>query len=131
MYEDLITRLYAHCNTDRSDAITNEAADALVAQNQRIALLKDMLFCRKKTLQKTTKNQLASLAINLFDNIDEANQFDPNELFFHCDKAYLLHLIEDFLDTIERNDGRYCLMPEDELAEAITKAKKLLGRDEP
>lgn len=131
MYEDLIERLYAHCNTDRSDAITNEAAAALEEQNRRIAALVDELFCRKKTLQKTTKNQLATLAINLFDNIDEANQFDPNELFYHCDKAYLLHLIEDFLDTIESNAGRYCLMPEDELAKAVAKAEKLLGREDP
>lgn len=131
MYESLITRLYAHCNTDRSDAITNEAADALTAQNLRIAALEDELFCRRKTLQKTTKNQLAALAINLFDNIDEANQFDANELFYHCDKAYLLHLIEDFLHCIENNDGRYCLLPEYELSEAIAKAKKLLGREDP
>lgn len=35
MYEELIDRLYAHCNTDRSDAITNEAADALKDMNER------------------------------------------------------------------------------------------------
>lgn len=129
MYESLITRLYAHCNTDRSDAITNEAATALEEQNRRIAALEDELFCRKKALKKTTKDQLATLAINLFDNIDEANQFDPNELFYHCDKTYLLRLIEGFLDTIEHNAGRYCLMPEDELSEVVARARKVLGRD--
>ena len=130
MYEDLITRLYAHCNTDRSDAITNEAADALAAQSLRIAVLEDELLCRRKILQKTTKNQLAALAINLFDNIDEANQFDPNELFYHCDKAFLLHLIENFLCAIEQNNGLYTTMPEDELSEVVAKARKLLGRAE-
>lgn len=32
---ELVERLYAHCNTDRSDAITNEAADALIELNLR------------------------------------------------------------------------------------------------
>lgn len=32
---ELVERLYAHCNTDRSDALTNEAADALIELNLR------------------------------------------------------------------------------------------------
>ena len=49
------------------------------------------------------KKELAKLAINLFDNIDQADQFDVYELFEHLDKTFLLKLIEDFYNAILQN----------------------------
>ena len=40
-----------------------------------------------------TKKELAELAVKLFDNIDQADQFDIKDLFYHCDNAFLLYLI--------------------------------------
>lgn len=76
-----------------------------------------------------TRKELADLAVKLFDNIDQADQFDPYPMFYHCDKKFLLHLISNMLDSIEQNDGRYTIMSEDELAEVVAKAQKVLGRE--
>ena len=75
------------------------------------------------------KKELAKLAINLFDNIDQADQFDPYELFYHLDNAYLLYLIGDFYDTIKQNEHlglNFTSMPKEELNEVMVKARKIL-----
>lgn len=75
------------------------------------------------------KKELARLAINLLDNIDNADQFDYIDLFFHLDNAYLLYLIGDFYETIKQNKrlGRdFTTMTEDELEEVMAKARKVL-----
>ena len=75
------------------------------------------------------KKELAKLAINLFDNIDQADQFDVYELFEHLDKTFLLKLIDDFYNTILQNKalGRsFHTMPDDEVAEVMAKARKIL-----
>ena len=80
-----------------------------------------------------TKKELAKLAINLFDNIDQADQFDTYELFEHLDKAFLLRLISEMYDCIQQNKelGRtFYTMSEDEVEEVLAKARKILGIDE-
>lgn len=76
---------------------------------------------------KQSKKELAELAIQLFDNIDQADQFDVYALFYHCDRKYLLWLIEDLLGVIKQNKGRFVLVSEDRLAEIIEEAQKVLG----
>lgn len=75
------------------------------------------------------KKELAQLAINLFDNIDQADQFDPYEPFYHLDNAYLCKLIGDFYETIKQNKRLgldFTSMTEEELNEVMTKARKIL-----
>lgn len=75
------------------------------------------------------KKELAKLAINLFDNIDQADQFDVYELFYHLDKAFLLKLIEEFYTTILQNKelGRtFYTMSDDEVEDVMAKARKIL-----
>lgn len=75
------------------------------------------------------KKELAKIAVNLFDNIDQADQFDVYELFNHLDNAFLLKLIEDFYNTILQNKelGRtFYTMSEDEVEEVLAKARKIL-----
>ena len=79
------------------------------------------------------KKELAKLAVNLFDNIDQADQFDVYELFEHLDKAFLLKLIEDFYNAILQNKelGRtFYTMSEDEVEEVLAKARKILKIEE-
>ena len=40
------------------------------------------------------KKELADLALRLFGNIDQAEQFNVNELFYHCDNKFLLETIK-------------------------------------
>lgn len=75
------------------------------------------------------KKELAKLAINLFDNIDQADQFDVYELFYHLDKEFLLKLIEEFYTTILQNKelGRtFYTMSDDEVEDVMAKARKIL-----
>ena len=79
------------------------------------------------------KKELAKLAINLFDNIDQADQFDVYELFEHLDKTFLLKLIEDFYNAILQNKdlGRtFHTMSDDEVEEILAKARKILKIEE-
>ena len=85
-------------------------------------------------MPRPTKTQLADLAIKLFNNIDHGDQFAntgrQEEMFHHCDKAFLLVLIEDFLNSIKQNqiyDKHLFLIPEEELEELVAEAKKVLG----
>lgn len=75
------------------------------------------------------KKELAQLAINLFDNIDQADQFNPYEPFYHLDNAYLLYLIGDFYETIKQNKRLgldFTSMSKEELNEVMAKARKIL-----
>lgn len=58
MYEELIQRLYAHCNTDRSDAITNEAADAIAALQAENAELRQEIERLNEMLSDSFQGQL-------------------------------------------------------------------------
>lgn len=77
------------------------------------------------------KKELANLAINLFDNIDQADQFDVYELFYHLDNAFLVHLIGEFYEAIKQNKKRginmFSISPEDELEEIMARTRKVLG----
>lgn len=75
------------------------------------------------------KKELVKLAINLFDNIDQADQFDVYELFEHLDKAFLLKLIDGFYNIILENKAlnrNFHTMPDEELEEVMMKARKIL-----
>ena len=49
------------------------------------------------------KKDLADLAVRLFNNIDQAEQFNVNELFYHCDNKFLLEIIESLAETVKEN----------------------------
>lgn len=49
------------------------------------------------------KQELADLAVRLFNNIDQAEQFNVIELFYHCDNKYLLEIIESLAESVKRN----------------------------
>ena len=49
------------------------------------------------------EKELADLAVRLFNNIDQAEQFNVNELFYHCDNKFLLQLIEELAETVREN----------------------------
>ena len=81
-----------------------------------------------------TKKQLADLAIKLFNNIDHGDQFanggTQDEMFYHCDKKFLLKLIENFMECVETNKEyapHNILSNEDELEEMLSEARKVLG----
>lgn len=50
-----------------------------------------------------TKKELAEIAIKLFNNIDQAEQFNIYELFYHCDKKFLLDIISRLKEIVEEN----------------------------
>lgn len=89
-------------------------------------------------MPRPTKVQLADLAIKLFNNIDHGDQFanggTQDEMFYHCDKQFLLKLIENFMECVEDNK-KYAqhniLSDEDELEEMLSEARKVLGLDDP
>lgn len=81
-------------------------------------------------MAKLTKKELANLAINLLDNIDNGDQFDYIELFYHLDNKYLLYLIENFYNTIQTNKRLgldYTTFSEMELEDVMIKTRKVLG----
>ena len=49
------------------------------------------------------KKDLADLAVRLFNNIDQAEQFNINELFYHCDNKFLLEIIADLTKIVKYN----------------------------
>ena len=84
-------------------------------------------------MAKLTKKELANLAINLLDNIDNGDQFDYIELFYHLDNKYLLYLIEDFYNTIQMNERiglDYTTFSKEELEAVMAKARKVLNASE-
>lgn len=82
------------------------------------------------------KKELADLAIKLFNNIDQAEQFNVNELFYHCDNKFLLEIIESLAEAVKENvaekDKRFSMRGEnisvddEELEEIFTLVEKAL-----
>lgn len=85
-----------------------------------------------------TKKELANLAIRLFNNIDQAEQFNVNELFYHCNNKYLLETIESLAETVKENvaekNKRFSVMGEnvsvddEELKEIFALVEKAIRR---
>lgn len=73
-----------------------------------------------------TKQELAELAVQLFNNIDQADQFDVKDLFYHCDNAFLLYLIGELKNTVEDNDGQFQVNSDEELSKILKSANKVL-----
>lgn len=81
-----------------------------------------------------TKNELAALAVRLFANIDQSDQWDnygmTESMFEHVDKKFLLKLIEDLKTSVETNveyGGQYLADDDDVVQEALKEARKVLG----
>lgn len=89
------------------------------------------------------KKDLADLAVRLFNNIDQAEQFNVNELLYHCDNKFLLKIIESLAEAVKENvaekgkrfsmRGENVSVNDEELEEIFTlveKALKGVGRNE-
>ena len=74
------------------------------------------------------RKRLVSLVSRLYDNIDQADQFDVYALFSHLDTPFLLQLMDELLDTIEFNAGKHVIVSEDELRNTVLAARLALGR---
>lgn len=55
---------------------------------------------------KLTKKELASIAYTLFNNIDQAEQFDVSSLFYHCDNKFLISLCKELKTKVQYNIQR-------------------------
>lgn len=82
-----------------------------------------------------TKQELAELAIRLFNNIDQADQGpDMNKVFRHLDKSHLMTLIEEMKCAVEQNVefGKHELLlnDKDEIEGMLEEARKVLGEDD-
>ena len=53
-----------------------------------------------------TKKELASIAYTLYNNIDQAEQFDTSSLFYHCDNKFLIQLCKELKDKVIYNIQR-------------------------
>lgn len=76
-----------------------------------------------------TKKELANLAISLFNNIDQADQFDVERMFYHLDNKFLLELIEEMKDDVLYNldnQPKYILNSEEEMTEIFAMVDKVL-----
>ena len=80
------------------------------------------------------KKDLADIAVRLFNNIDQAEQFNINELFYHCDNKFLLRTIETLGEIVKENverDARLSVlnrnvaMDKDELEKIFSIIEKL------
>ena len=86
------------------------------------------------------KKDLADLVVRLFNNIDQAEQFNVNELFYHCDNKFLLKTIKSLAETVKYNvkrDKKFSVLDknvgvdDEELEEIFALVKKALkGCDE-
>lgn len=77
-----------------------------------------------------TKRELANLAIKLFNNLDQAEQFDVDRMFHHLDNKFLLELIkemnEDVLYNLD-NQPEHILNSEEEMREIFAMVNKILN----
>ena len=76
-----------------------------------------------------TKKELANLAISLFNNLDQAEQFDVDRMFHHLDNKFLLELIEEMKDDVLYNldnNPKHILNSEEEIEEILAKSIKVL-----
>ena len=55
---------------------------------------------------KLTKKELASIAYTLYNNIDQAEQFDTSALFYHCDNKFLIQLCKELKSKVQYNIQR-------------------------
>lgn len=86
------------------------------------------------------KKELANLAVRLFHNIDQAEQFDVIPLFYHCDNKFLLktieHLVEAVKDNVDERGKRFSMRGEnisaddEELKEIFALVEKALKESE-
>lgn len=77
-----------------------------------------------------TKKELANLALSLFNNLDQAEQFDVERMFHHLDNKFLLKLIEEMRDDVLYNlnyQTEYILNSKEEMTEILTKVDRVLG----
>lgn len=80
-----------------------------------------------------SKKELADIALDLFKNLDEAEQFSTHisDIFYHLDKKYLLYLISDMANSVEdnlaRGDNEILVYSEDDIKELLKNVKKILG----
>lgn len=80
-----------------------------------------------------TKKELADLAVRLFANIDQSDQWDnynmTEKCFEHVDKKFLIELIRDLKDSVEHNVqwDKYLVDDEETIQEALADARKVLG----
>lgn len=49
------------------------------------------------------KKELADLAVRLFHNIDQAEQFEVTRLFYHCDNKFLVNIIQELAESVKDN----------------------------
>ena len=76
-----------------------------------------------------TKKELANLAISVFNNLDQAEQFDVDRMFYHLDNKFLLELIEEMEEDVLYNldnQPEYILNSEEEMKEIFAMVDKVL-----
>jgi hypothetical protein len=79
------------------------------------------------------KKELAELAIRLFANIDQANQWDnynmTEQCMRHVDNSFLIYLISHLKDAVEQNvaEGKYLCDDDITIQNALRDARKVLG----
>ena len=101
-----------------------------------------MMFSRSGRMvilmaKNMTKKDLAELAIRLFANIDQSDQWDnysmTEECIKHVDKKFLLHLIDDLRTSVKSNveyGGKYLVDDDEEVERILREAGKILGEDD-
>lgn len=76
-----------------------------------------------------TKKELANLAISLFNNLDQAEQFKVERLFYHLDNKFLLRLIEEMKEDVLYNlnkQPKYILNSKEEMTKILSMVDKVL-----
>ena len=84
-----------------------------------------------------TKKELAELAIRLFANIDQSDQWDnyskTEECIKHVDKKFLLRLIDDLRTSVKSNvdyGGKYLVDDDEEVERILREAGEVLGEND-
>ncbi len=49
------------------------------------------------------KKELADLALRLFANVDQAEQFEITRMFYHCDNKFLVDIIQELAESVKNN----------------------------
>lgn len=76
-----------------------------------------------------TKKDLANLAISLFNNLDQAEQFEVERMFYHLDNKFLLQLIEEMKNDVLYNldkQPKYILNSKEEMTKILSMVDKVL-----
>lgn len=84
-----------------------------------------------------TKKELAELAIRLFANIDQSDQWDnysmTEECIKHVDKKFLLRFIDDLRTSVKSNvdyGGKYLVDDDEEVERILREAGEVLGEND-